>query len=202
MIIFALLFLQTYAQTCTIPQIARNETVRVCGKYAVNVPYGMSDMRVRIAVTDGLSGLRIGISREPPEKLSCLMIYGLPLSELMIPELHERDGVACYDRSIRIGFCETVARQQTITILLQPFDGAYPAPTNISVTFTNNFPVCDTKPIVPTTTVVRPVQTETLPSTTTSRTLPPRRFGVSSVPSLATRLRQSAVLVLALSVFR
>jgi len=173
------------AQICPVPADGTAVTAKFCGLYQVEVPYGESDVRIRVAVTDGLSGLRIGVSRFTPDKSACSFLFD-DNDRRIYPQFTLKEGTACYDRTVRLGFCQ-LSGKQYITLLVQMFDLDYSANFTYSVTFGNRLLCGPPTTAAPTPRVTFPPP---LPTTSTAAPTPaPRKFGVSTIVATSAAVR-------------
>jgi hypothetical protein len=180
-----LLFLAAVAAQCTPPTtgIRTVAAARICSKFDIEPPIGTYDVRLRVATTDGLSGVKVAVALV--KEASCL-IFQIN-DERSIAGFTDSKGTACFDRTVpRLRFCPR-SLQPNITLVIGPFDFQYPAPLIYNVTFTR-VGGCETT--APTPYPPPPPFVSVAPTPETTVTLPPRRFGVSStvVTSAASRL--------------
>jgi hypothetical protein len=120
------------AAACTAPPFGISDTAVGCGRFDVLADYGTFDVRVRVAVTDGLSGMRLGVALSKPAECGNLADN----KPNFVAGFASLDGTACYDRTVTgLRFCP-VSVIPNITLLVEPFDLAYPAPLIYNVTFT------------------------------------------------------------------
>ena len=95
-------------------------TIKFCFGRVIRL-HGVFDIRIRAAVTDGLSGLRVYTIREE-FKTTC----GIAANRInWYPELSDSAGTACFDKTARLRLCQEGYDAESV--IIEPYDLDYPA---------------------------------------------------------------------------